>query len=362
VSAVADQQQPGTRARRGKSGSVTVAELPVTDYDRWAAFVHEAPGGSTYSLPRYLEALCDAGGGTYRVLAALKGDEILGGVALYERGSRLGTFVAPRLLLYYNGFVLRSYTTKYPSERAARQLEVVAALAAALEQRGYGRLELKSRSPFQDARPLLDRGWEVRPTYTYVVDIRDLETAWSRVDQNLRRLVERAKSGGLVVTVDDDDADSLYGLHRLTAERKGAPLYLPVDAFGRFHAALRERGLCRVYNARLADGRVAASQLVLLGHRVTHTVIAAADGELQQTGANPFLRWSVFESLAGDGFVANDLTDAALGPVARFKSQLGGELETTLVVGRLAARFRVRRSGRALLSRAKRTVVRASKR
>ena len=66
---------------------------------------------------------------------------------------------------------------------------------------------------------------------------------------------------------------------------------------------------------------------MLLGHRVTHTVSAAADDDLQRTaGANAWLRWSVFEHLAAEGYAANDLTDASIVSVARFKSQLGGDL------------------------------------
>jgi hypothetical protein len=61
------------------------------------------------------------------------------------------------------------------------------------------------------------------------------------------------------------------------------------------------------------------------------------------------LRWRVFEDLARLGHVANDLTDASLGPVAHFKSQLGGTLETSLVLSRPEAlRFRLGRAARRL--------------
>jgi hypothetical protein len=275
------------------------------------------------------------------VLAAFRGEEIVGGVAVYERSSPLGPFVSPRLLLYYNGLVLRDYQTKYPSERTARQLEVTAALARALEERGYGRLELRSRSPFTDARALQEVGWDVSPSYSYVVPLADLETQWGRVEQNLRRLVERGRQSGLTISVNEDFA-SFFRLHQATADRKGAPLYLESGPFERYYDLLRAQDLCRLYHARLPDGRVAASQLVLTGHAVTHTVSAAADPEAQQTGANAFLRWSAFADLAGLGYSGNDLTDASLGPVAHFKSQLGGNLETALVTRRpLSAGFRV---------------------
>jgi hypothetical protein len=316
-------------------------ELAPDEYERWSQLVRDSPGGSAYSLPRYLEALCSAGGGRYSVLAALRGDEIVGGIAAYERSSPGGSFVAPRLLLFYNGLVLREYETRYPSERATRHVEAVAALAAALEERSYGRLELRSRSPFQDARPLLDRGWRVSPSYTYVVPLGDLDEQWKQVEQNLRRLVERGRRSELTLEV-NEDFGALFRLHQETAARKGAPLYLGQAAFQRYYEDLRAQDLCRLYHARLPDGRVAASQLVLTGHAVTHTVCAAADAELQHTGANAFLRWSVFEDLAALGHTANDLTDATLGSVARFKSQLGSTLEPCLVASRpLSPAFRV---------------------
>lgn len=330
----------GSRGRRSNK-QLTVRPLRPDEADRWSKFVASSEFGSAYSLPGYLDALCSAGGGRYLVLAAERGEELVGGIGVYERSSPLGSFVAPRLLLFYNGFVLRSYDTRYPSERTARQTEIIVALAEALAARGYGRLELRSRSPFVDARPLLARDWSAVPSYTYVVPLTDLESQWTRMEQNLRRLVERARGLGMTLVADEDFA-SFFRLHEQTAQRKGAPIYLPSDAFSRFFEQLQAQGLCRLYHARLPDGRTAASQFVLTGHPVTHTVSAAADPELQQTGANAFLRWSVFEDLAQLGYTANDLTDASFGPVAHFKGQLGSTLETCLVTARpMSAGFRL---------------------
>ena len=333
-------EQPGRPSKRA-GRHLGVVELAPDQLDRWSQFVRDSPSGSAYSLSAYLAALCSAGGGRYAILAALRGQEIVGGVAVYERSSPVGSFVGPRLLLYYNGLVLREYQTRYPSERTARHTETTTALAEALEKKGYGRLELRCRSTFTDARPLLERGWRVSPSYTYTVPLTDLTAQWDRVEQNLRRLIDRGRELGLTITV-NEDFESFFRLHHATSVRKGAPLYLSADAFRRYYDELRAHDLCRLYHARLPDGRVAASQLVLTGHRVTHTVSAAAEAELQQTGANAFLRWSAFEDLASLGHTANDLTDASLGPVAHFKGQFGGELETNLVASRpMSVAFRL---------------------
>ena len=56
-------------------------------------------------------------------------------------------------------------------------------------------------------------------------------------------------------------------------------------------------------------------------------------------GASAFLRWRAVESLAQPGYAANDLTDASLNPVTRFKSQLGGDLKGTLSVSKTFSRL-----------------------
>lgn len=323
------------------AAALTVGELPEAEYGRWEKFVAAAPGGSVYSLPTYLDALCTAAGGRFRLLAARQGEEIAGGVALYERDARLGRYVAPRLLLYYNGIMVRRYDTQYPSESTGRILKVLGALEDALRGAGLASVNLRSRG-LLDARPFLAGGWTAAPSYSYVVDLTDLTAAWGRVEQNLRRLIERAESQGLVFS-EDQDFDAFFSLHATTLERHGTGVYLPRAAFARYVQTLGERNLGRLYLVRAPDGRAVAAQWCLLGpHPVSHTASAGADPEFNKSGASAFLRWRAFHALAALGFRGNDLTDASLNPVTHFKSQFGGSLELTLVLqSRVAAPFRM---------------------
>ncbi len=314
------------------AGRLRLSLLGEDEYTEWTEFVQGSPQGSVYSLPEYLDVLCSAAGGHFRILGARRGDDLVGGVALYERDSGGGLYVAPRLLLYYNGPVLRRYETHYPSERTARDVQTVTALAGWLGEAGYGRITLKCRDTVTDVRPFLAHGWTAWPSYTYVVPLEDVASLWLRVEQNLRRLVNRCANLGARVT-EDTDFESFHRLHVATMDRKDRDVYLPEDRFRLYFERLHALGLCGLFHARLADGRAIASQLVLFGgFPVAHTVSAAGDAEQQATGANAFLRWRVFQALAAQGFSGNDLTDAALGPVSHFKSQLGGDLRLCLVL------------------------------
>ena len=303
--------------------------LAETEFAEWNQLVAEAPAGSVYARPEYLDALCSADDGRFRILGVRLGDLLVGGVALYERDGRFGRYVSPRLLLYYNGPVLRRHESKYPSEQTARQLKALGALQGWISQAGYGSVALKPRSPLYDMRPFLAAGWNATHHYTYVVGISDLELTRSRIEQNLRRLIDRGTRSDMSVT-QDDDFDSFFRLHARTMERVDFRVYLPAPAFRSYYATLARQGLVKLFHARLPSGDAIASQLVLLGHSVTHTVSAGADPAHLKSGVTPFLRWKVFEHLAALGHSANDLTDASLNPVTHFKSQLGGTLEPLL--------------------------------
>lgn len=325
------------------SPDLTTRILEGGEHAAWNSFVAASPDGSPYANTEYLEVLCAAAGGSFQVLVAEMGGEIAGGIALYERSSRWGLYVEPRLLLQYNGFVLRPPRSQYPSEVTAHNVKVLQALGSAIARRSYATCVLKSRSTLTDGRVFGQFGWKVWPAYTYVVPLDDLAAQWGLVEQNLRRLVKRAEKEGLTVT-DDEDFAGFFRLHLDTHRRKGAPLYLPEASFRAYFERLRSLGLCRLFHARLPDGRSVASQMVLAGaHPVSHTVSASADAEMQKLGANPFLRWRAFEALAAAGCTANDLTDASLNPVTHFKSQLGGRLELCLAA--VAPKTRTARAG-----------------
>lgn len=312
------------------AAEVRTRVLGEDEYARWTTLVGASPGGSVYSRPDYIAALCKATDARFRVLVAERDRQILGGIVLYERTSRLGPYVHPRRLLYYNGIVLMPPESKYPSQQTSTSLLALSALEEALSGSGYVRLRIKSRAALSDVRLFQERGWSVQPTYTYVVDIADLDAAWTRVDKNQRRLIGRCREQGVTMEV-SDDFEAFFRLHDETHVRKGADLYLPQVAFREFFHALRAKGLCRLCHARMPDGRVVASQLVLTGdHPVTHTVAAGTDAEFLNLGVSAFLRWSAFEQLSREGYKANDLTDAALNPVTHFKSQLGGDLVMNL--------------------------------
>jgi len=308
--------------------------LPEDRFEEWNRMVAESPEGSVYSLPEYLDTLCSIVGGHFHILACLKGEEIFGGIGVYESDSRAGKVLSNRLLLYYNPIVLKKGKSTHPYKQTSTAIAVLSALQETISARGYARARIHCRDTLTDLRPFLANGWTAWPSYTYVAPIDDMALLGKRMEQNLKRLVARCENDGIACT-EDDDIESFYRMHLDTHRRKGAPLYLSPELFARYFKKLKEQKLATLFHARLPDGKAIATQMVLLGpHPVTHTVSAAADADYLNTGSTPFLRWKAFERLSEMGYAGNDLTDAELNPVTRFKGQLGGDLKLNFVIAR----------------------------
>ncbi len=318
-----------------------IEELSPARYGDWVALNKRSPDGSVYSDPAYLSALSEATSATFRVIGASRAGQLEAGLALYERRVPAGRYVAPRLLLYYGGPVLARYDTKYPSEQTARHVDALGCLAQHIGGMGYGSIVLKGLPSLTDVRPFISAGWKAWPAYSYTVPLNDLPRQWERVEQNLRRLVKRCAERDELVFAADDDFEAFYRLHEATLTRKCAALYLPKAEFATFFKRIQAQGLARIFHARLPDGRAIATQLVLLGpYASSHSVCAGGDPEFAKLGAQAFLRWRVFEHLAGLGYASNDLTDAALNSITHFKSQFGGDLVSSYVLeSPLSTRF-----------------------
>ena len=237
---------------------ILLRAINESEYTAWKGLLTESVQGSVYALPEYLDTLCRATGGRFSLLGVFRGDELVGGVPLYEETGPAGAFISSRLLLYYSGIVLKPLATRYPSKATSKYLEVLGMLAQMLSDSTYARIIL-THPGLIDARPFIQRGWIARPGYTYVVPISDIESVWGRIDQNLRRLINRCGESGVTLT-DDNDFDSFYALHAQTHDRKGA--YLPAERplFGIFQ---------RTQNSRLGATVSCATERRPLGGRTT---------------------------------------------------------------------------------------------
>ena len=328
--------------------SLEVEILTEDHYENWDRFVTgQQRTGSVFNTTQYLDILCRATGGSFCVAAVREDDSFIAGLGIFRRRVHGHEIIAHRMLLSYNGPVLRDDQFTAPCLRG-KGFEAMDALRKFLLRQNVAGITLHCRDGNQDFRAFLNRGWAASPSYTIVVPTADCGRLWGRFDRNARRLVHRAEERGCTVQ-SDDDFDFLFHAHEEIHRRKAVPLYLPKAAFRTFVDDLVAADLGTIFTARLASGVPAAAQLVLLGkHSCSHTVCAGSDRAQLATGAGYLLRWRGFLELGARGYTANDLTDASYGDVTRFKEQFGGMLMLTMTLrSRYRLAYRLRKGGRA---------------
>ena len=54
---------------------IEVKYLSASEFELWSDFVEKSPDGSIYSAAEYLDILCEATGGHYKILAAFQGND-----------------------------------------------------------------------------------------------------------------------------------------------------------------------------------------------------------------------------------------------------------------------------------------------
>jgi len=309
----------------------TTQVLDENQYDAWNALVTDSPTGSIYARPEYLDALCSATGGRFELMGVFRKGALVGGIPLYWEEGRAGRVATNRLLLYYNGLVTGKSESRSPAKQQSLMIGIQSAASPGLKSKSLDSLTIHSRN-LGDSRVFRADGWHVRPHYSLVVELHDLDHCWDRIDHNLQRLIRRSESKGIKITC-DEDFDEFYRQHESLCQRKSLPLYLPKQNFRNYYERLAKLGYCRIFHARLEDGKSIASLFILAcKHPTTHTVVAASDDEFHDAGASAQIRWESFKHLCEAGYKENDLTDASLNSVTRFKSQLGGRLQQNLVL------------------------------
>jgi hypothetical protein len=308
--------------------------LDREEYPTWDSCVLELSTASPYHNSRYLECLAAATDAEFRLLGCFLDGQLVGGIPLYKTNSRFGTIVTPRSFLYYNGPWTADFANMGIAKADRRKNDTLHALSKWFESANLSRVRLKLSPSLTDTRSLLADGWRIRPTYTYVVALADLDALWDRMDRHARRMVARAKENGLFISR-NSHPDKLFEFHEDVHKRKGAPLYLPREKFTSFVQRLISEDIASVHHAHLESGEIVASQLVLgAGYSVAHTICAGSAPQHDNSGSNAFLRWEAFRYLAEKGTNFNDLTDAALNTVSRFKASLGADVTLTMVAER----------------------------
>lgn len=285
--------------------------------ERWRALWQHSPQRSPFCQPAYLQAAAAAGGLRLRVHFVRDSAEDLAGCAVWWR--RRGPYreIIIPAFTPFSGVLLRDEPSE--ADVHARQTPFDCLLTS-LES-NYDVLRLHLPLGVDDIRPAVWRGWQSRPLYTYVLDLKPEvgpTHGWSSsASRNFRKHCEE-------FDLVEADAETCTSLCAESYKRNGRRLPLSAGSLTPMIEGLVAAGAAATYGARsTASGRVEAAVAVLHdGRTAAYWVAGSMPGP-----AMTVLVGRMLPKLAGVGLSRFDFMGANTPPIAEFKRRFGAELQ-----------------------------------
>jgi hypothetical protein len=313
------------------SSTLEVRELGADEMDLWDHFVASSPQGTIYSENLWLKLL----GCPFRVLGCYKGGELVGGIAVCEDPARPRSTLHVPPFTPFQGILLRAPRAMRYTTRESMERKISFALIQSLHCL-YDNLTLAHHYNYEDIRPFY---WETyrQPqeyrafvAYTYIVDLRDIDRAWSNLDDKTRCVVHKAEKCGSSVAESDDFA-VFERLHQLTFERQGASHGIEGRLLPRVYDATRAAGRCQLFLAHNREGAPTSGVLAIWDANRAYYMFGASDPMYRSDGSASLTLWRVFQSMS-KRFPEIDMVGCNSPKRGAFKAGFGGTLKHYFVV------------------------------
>lgn len=297
-----------------------IRPVPETDAEKWDELVETSPHGSIFHSSYWLGAL----GGSYDLWGIYSGDDLQAGFVAPVR--RLMGVRIPRnpYLTKYSGLIVDN-RGRSPTKQLSFESHVVATLAPFLRATyRWGRLTLDPRVTY--VVPFLWEGFAIRPRFTYLLALSNMEAIWDGMQHAVRSDVSKARRSGLSV-VHEQSTRRLFPLLRLTSQRVG--MTLREEAVSKYLSALSERNQFRTFLCLDANGKETAACMIIWDNRKAYAVFTAKKDFEDHRGA---VSLCIFESIryASEvlGLEVFDFTGSMIPSIERFLRHFGGRVQS----------------------------------
>lgn len=279
----------------------------------WEKIVSTSPDATVYHSLAWLHPICEVSATQLEIVAAIHHGAFLGGAAIAVR--RRAPFSIAR----------RAFGTPYahplvvgdcdPTLRKATYDALLRAL-----RRRYSMTCLTP--PPWTVWTEQQRGAELSPKSTFLLDISDLDRTWAGFDSELRNRVRKASKNGITAEV-SSDLDAFYELYNRTFHRQGLEAGLSKTEFHSHVSRVISAGVGELIMARTRDGIACAASLFVWDRLRAYQSFAGTNPDLRSLAGMPLVFWLAICRLS-NRVPALDLGGANIPSIAQFKKRFGG--------------------------------------
>jgi hypothetical protein len=302
----------------------SVEILTSADYSRWDSFVASSPQGSIFQSSEWIKIFCAQFGYTSEILSVVNGQEIIGGVVLFQR-QRLGVrAIMTPPMMPYNGILFAPPGSRKGQRESKDNHEITSALLPVLEEKGHFVSLMLSPSVI-DIRPFQWRKWTVTSRYTYANSLKNPGEILEMFSHSARRRVRKASEENITFEEIHDSLPVIL-LQEESYLRSGIKPPVRNELLQELCTRLIPSNALRFFGARHPDGTLLSAQAVITSGTSAYLWFFGRRSLANQENGSSFLMWKIFSTLAGGGISAIDLIGANTPSIAEFKSSFGGIL------------------------------------
>jgi hypothetical protein len=304
------------------AGKFRAVELDSKMLNLWDSLTSGSSQSTVFASPRFSKAVEKATGRPYTFLVCYRGERVVAGLAIYET-RRAGLRVAgqPPLVPHLGLILPAELDEEHPRGREFDVMEASKELAGWLARR-FDCASISHHPGLADVRPFVWQDFRARVLYTYRVELGGFGT--ETVHRSIRKQIAKAEREGVRIEPSEDPTD-LLRLVQMSFKKREMAVPYSTRYLEVLFAELREEGIARLYYARDSRGRAISGRVVLTSDDVVYDWVAGADPDYYETGATPFLVYSLMER-SREGYRIFDLMGANTRSIAVFKSNFGGAI------------------------------------
>jgi hypothetical protein len=198
--------------------------------------------------------------------------------------------------------------------------------------------------PICNGLAFLDRGFQLRPQYTFKIDCRcDPAAIWHSMHFKTRQHIRRAEEKFSVTTVNDPN-DFTHFYHQNLAAR-GRTSHIPLDLFPSIFSACQDRDRGEILSASWPTGKRAAMAFFVWGRETMYYLLSTRANDVSDNGSVSLLIWSAIKR-ANERRLILDFDGVSTSGIARFFSGFGGQPEVRTIVERSSFTYHAVRCAR----------------
>lgn len=323
--------------------SVDVTQF-TDDTETWNRLVEQSPETTPFHRAEALELLAERTGWTLHRLIGRKGQEPVGILPLFEGSHgplREIRSPPPNVEVFYLGPARLNFDKLGQRKAEQRHRSFVESCTDWITDRDPDYVDVRTVDRFTDVRPFQWGGFDVSPSYTYVLDLSpDVEELRDQLSRSARRNVTDVDESYQIQVGDVDDVRSIIADVAARHDAQDEPYPLDPEFVASLHEVL-PAGQVRPYVCRVDGRTVGGLVTVESGDTIYRWQGGTRPDDDVDLSVNDLLDWHVIRNAKDRDLDRYDLVGANIPRLCSYKAKWAPDPVPYYVVTRSTLRMQV---------------------